>query len=401
MQTIYKFRRQYARGLNTFVLPPGPRGPVIGISSPQRTIDPSTSQVPGGFLWWYLDLVDERGDGLVLIWSQNLPFLPSVSYGLRHGERPIPADHPSLNVVVHQRGRPAFYALQQHAPGDWAWDPDAQTWQIGRTRLQVEDHPDGRMTLTGTLDCPIPASTERLTGVIRVAGHRRLPGDTIDHRSSHLWCPLMTATTGEASLSWGSGDADLQGRAYFDRNESTTPLGELGIHQWWWGRLPLPGRELIWYRLDPLGGGPRRDIVLEVRQDGSSRLTRAPDITLGGHRWGRYGLRYPRHVAFSDPDGVRVEADVAHLVEDGPFYQRFVVTAAVKGERSTGVSELVCPGRIALPGMRPLIDMRVHQVHGPNSMWLPLFSGGRGGRVGRLFAPGRGTPALPDRTRSR
>ena len=374
---------------------------MIGISSPDSTIQTTTSRAAGGFLWWYLDLVDAAGDGLVLIWSQNLPFLPDVSYGLRRGERPIPADHPSLNVVVHQGGKPAFYALQQHDPSDWSWDPEAHAWRIGRSRLQLEDHGDGRMTLTGSLDCAIPASAHRLTGTVRVEGHRRQPGDTVDRRSSHLWCPLMTATTGQASLAWGGDRAELRGRAYLDRNESTTPLNELGIDRWWWGRLPLPGRELIWYRLDPKGDGPRRDIVLEVREDGSSRLAAAPDIALSGGGWGRYGLAFPQRVAFTDPDGARIVTNVAHVVEDGPFYQRFVVHAQVDGRRATGVSELVCPDRIALPGLRPLIDMRVHQVDGPNSMWLPLFTGGRRGRVGRLLGQGRRTPALPDTARSR
>lgn len=364
---------------------------MIGLSSPEDTIEPRLSDAPGGFFWWYLDLVDPHGDGLVLIWSQNLPFLPDVAYGLRNGDRPLPRAHPSINVVVHQAGRPTFYALQQHEAGDWSWDPAGRTWQIGGSTLRFAVGPDGAAVLTAALDCPIPATGDRLRGTVRVTGQRRLPGETVRRTSPHLWCPLMTATTGTASLSWGSGSAELSGRAYFDRNESDTALPHLGIDRWWWGRIPLPGRELIYYRVDGQEG--RREMVLEVREDGSSRLAEAPDIQLGPLRRGVYGLRYPREITFRDPDGQGVTAAVQHVVEDGPFYQRFVVAAEAGAERATGVAELVVPDRIALPGFRPLVEMRVYRVGDRNSMWLPLFTGGRPGRVGRLLGQLGGAPA--------
>lgn len=367
---------------------------MIGLSSPEDTIEPRLSDAPGGFYWWYLDLVDPQGDGLVLIWSQNLPFLPDVAYGLRSGGLPLPRAHPSLNVVVHQGGRPAFYALQQHPEDAWSWDPSANRWRIGRSTLALTVDEAGAATLEADLDCPIPATGDRLRGTVRVSGRRRQPGATVRRTSPHLWCPLMTATTGSASLSWGRGSAELTGRAYLDRNESDTALPHLGIDRWWWGRIPLQGRELIYYRVD--GETERRELVLEVRDDGSSRLADQPAITLGPNRLGRYGLPHPRTVSFQDPDGQPVSVAMQHMVEDGPFYQRFVVAAEAAGERATGVAELVAPQRIALPGFRPLIEMRVHRVGAPNSFWLPLFTGGRPGRVGRLLGQLRGPRALPE-----
>ena len=52
---------------------------MLSLTSPDTPLDRTLLDVAGGFAWWYLDLVDERGDGLVLIWSFGLPFLPGYA----------------------------------------------------------------------------------------------------------------------------------------------------------------------------------------------------------------------------------------------------------------------------------------------------------------------------------
>ncbi len=361
---------------------------MIGISDPAQTIDPTLAQRPGAFFWWYLDLVDAQGDGLVLIWSLNLPFLPDVSYAVRAGGLPLPAAHPSLNLVVHRDGKPAFYLLQQGNAEDWAWDPAAESWRLGDSRLRFARAADGRARLQAELDLPIPHSAHRLTGTIDVQGHLRQAGDSLDLGSEHRWCPLVVAARGQASLRWGDDGVELRGRAYLDRNACPRPITDLGIDSWSWGRLPLPGRELIWYRLEAQGPGKAsRHIVLEVDAEGRTRRSADPTIHLHGRRRGAYGLLHPRGLHFTDPDGQQVDVQFRHRVEDGPFYQRFVVLASVGPHRVEGVAEELRPDRIALPLLRPLIEMRVHKVAGPNSMWLPLFSGSRQHRPARLMAP--------------
>lgn len=369
---------------------------MIGLSSPLDPTDPAVCTTPGGFAWWYVDLVDEAGNGLVLIWSLNLPFLPDVSYGVRAGGRPVPADHPSLNIVVHRAGKPAFYLLQQSDPGDWSWSADDRRWQIGESRIAVDRLDAGCVRLRAHLRTPIPGQAEPFTGEVEITGPLRQVGQTADPRSPHLWCPLVTAATGRAHLRWGDTALDLQGRAYFDRNACDRPITELGIRQWSWGRLPFAGRELIWYHLAPEDPElPARSIVLEVLEDGSSARVEDVELVATRRRRGRYGLRYPRALRFADPSGRPVEVRVTHVVEDGPFYQRFSVSARCGTEEVEGVAELVYPARIALPGLRPLIEMRVHRLRGRNSFWLPLFTGGRRGRIERLVGQLRGRPALP------
>jgi hypothetical protein len=54
------------------------------------------------------------------------------------------------------------------------------------------------------------------------------------------------------------------------------------------------------------------------------------------------------------------------------------------GELALGWSELCRPDRVDLAPHRPFVKMRVHRAAGPNSIWLPLFTGPRSGRVSRL-----------------
>lgn len=372
---------------------------MLGLSSPARTIDPALSTAPGGFLWWYADLVDDQGNGIVLIWSLNLPFLPDVSYGLRRGERPLPAHHPSLNVVVHRAGSPAFYLLQQHDQAAWEWDPAGGSWRVGASRIWLKGSTEADTTLTAELDCVIPETGDHLRGTVTIRGPRRQAGDTVWGDSVHRWCPLLTATEGTADLRWGDQHLAIRGRAYVDRNECPVAITELGIKRWWWGRLPFADHELIWYRLDstdPDVGSTQ--LLLRVERDGSSTLTHG-GIALGPTRLGWYGLAYPRTLTLCPPGGTAVSVAVTEVTDDGPFYQRFAVRAHAGSAVAHGVAELVEPSRIALPGLAPLIRMKVHQATGRNSFWLPLFVGGSAGRAAKLLGPRSGPPGLSSPSR--
>jgi hypothetical protein len=77
--------------------------------------------------------------------------------------------------------------------------------------------------------------------------------------------------------------------------------------------------------------------------------------------------------------------DVTALLDNGPFYQRYLLRGRCGADEAYGVGEHVVPDRVDTDLLRPLVRMRVHQSDGPNSMWLPLFSGDSAGRVRRLL----------------
>ena len=349
--------------------------------------DPAALDARGGFAWWYLDLVDDQGRGLVLIWSFGLPFLPGYASSARRGDAPAARSRPSLTLSLYDGGRIAFYDLGEHTPDDASWDPHTHRWTFGASTIRWEHSEDGSMrTLYIDLDRPIPGTRERLTGQIRVHG-RLCQGDApVPHETdapSHVWSPMMLGCRGTADLQAGDFQFAIDGRAYHDRNAGLVPLHALGIGRWWWGRISFSDHDFIWYRLQPDDGGPVREMALRVTTDG--HITELDtDVALGTDVRGSFGLASPESVLFHDADGVPVVVALESLVDDGPFYQRHIVRGVWRGEVGRGFAELVVPDQIDRDLHRPFVRMRVHQDKGRNSMFLPLFTGPRTGRLLRL-----------------
>lgn len=366
---------------------------MLGLSAPTTPVDPALLARPGAFAWWYVDLVDSQGDGLVLIWSWGLPFLPGLAGAARRGAPQRPGDRPSLNVAVYQGGVPRFYLLQELEPHEATWDPAADRWRFGRSEMQLSRTEDGRRHLQIRLDCPVPGTPDRLTGDVEVMGHERVHDGPASGDPRHLWTPVMTACPGTARLACGGWSATIEGRAYHDRNSGVQPMHTLGIDRWWWGRLAMPGRELIYYHLQPDDpDAPTETLVVEVGAQGCTRLSADPRLEILQTRRSAYSLQWTTALRFWDPDGAEVAVRMTAGVDDSPFYQRLLIEGQCAGETGRGVGELVVPGAIDPDWMRWLVGMRVHHATGENSFWLPLFSGPRAGRPGRLIGQLLGQP---------
>lgn len=359
---------------------------MIQMGSTCREMDPGLLRAPGGFAWWYADLVDPRGDGLVLIWSWGLPFLPGYAGASRRGAPQLPAERPSVNLAAYSRGVPTVYLLQEYAAGEASW-PDPRTQRIGGCRF-TRTGGGGRCTLHAELDCPVPGSAERLTGSVRIEGVARIsPADGSAGDAAHVWTPLTGPAEGTATLRVGGREvARVAGRAYHDRNGGSVPLHELGIERWMWGRFPLPDREVVYYLLWPRGGAAPECLGVVVHADGRTEETAGLEVELGRERTSLAGLRWPERVGLRAGGASWLEVRHRALADVGPFYLRLLSEGTAPGGASAlGWGELCVPDRVDLPLHRPFVRMRVHRVGAGNSLWLPLFTGPRRGRVGRLL----------------
>lgn len=375
-------------------------GLLISLCSAELAPDPAVLSSPGGFTWFYVDLVDGRGGGATLIWSWGLPFLPGYARAARIGRPEQPINRPSLNVVVYEDFRERFYLLSELPAEECAWGEDGRTWRLGESSFSWTDTDEGpagaspTRTLQGTLDLALPTGG-RATGKLWLSGplRRDAPGrqPAAPAASSHLWTPIVAAARGCLELQTPEGPLRVEGRGYHDRNSATQPLHALGILSWWWGRIALPGRDLIFYRLTPAEtGAAPRDLVIEIAEDGSCRTREDAGLQTGRGRRSLWGLRWPGSATFADPDGRPVSVEVASLLDNGPFYQRFLLRGRCGQEYGQeygqGIGEHLVPDRVDGDLLRPLVRMRVHQASGPNSMWLPLFSGHSAGRVRALLS---------------
>ncbi len=365
---------------------------MIALTQPRPLSPPGPLRTAGGFLWWYLDLTDAHGNGLVLIWSFGLPFLPGIARAARSGHPELPADKPAINVVIYQNGQPDLYVLQPVDPAPARWS--GSTWELGGLTARMTT--GSRLTLSVELDCAVPGTTDRLTGLISLVGQPRRGSGEDTAETAHEWTPLAVVAHGSAALACGERRWSLQGRAYLDRNLGQQPLHTLGISRWWWLRLALPEQELIAYHLVPTDTTrPTRSLCLRIDADGSTEASEGAGLTMSGWRPSLLGPAWPRRITLTPPDSPPLAIRLAHLVDNGPFYQRFQIEAQVDGARVRGFAEQVIPDRIDQAWSRPLVEMAVHRHDGSSSMWLPLFSGPRAGRLARLLGVRPGPARLP------
>lgn len=366
------------------------------IGAPDVTAIAATA---GGFIWHYLDLVDESGSGVVLIWALGLPFLPGVAAGERRGDRPVPADEPALAMSVYREGVPIHYLLQRLPPGRVVWDEVGDRWRLGENRITLTEGSDGELELRARLDLEVPGSERRVVGDITLQGpacdlRRRRVG--LD-RGQHAWAPRLTPGTGRVHLRHGDEALlDLYGRGYLDGNASAEPLWDLGIRRWTWLRVALPDREVVIYSLRPVGEGADRALRVDIDRGGRASVQEGVRVEVEARSRSIWGPWRPQRLRVHG-SGPPLEVQATKVVDDGPFYQRFLIEGSCAGWRGPGVGEVVLPGRIDTPWLRPLVRMRVAGDPGGDSFWLPLFSGPRKGRLRRLLRLPEGAPAASPR----
>ncbi len=359
--------------------------PVIQVGSPTPRSTLRRLETPGAFAWWYVDCVDDNGNGVVAIWAWNLPFLPGLASAERRGELHVPRQRPSLNLAVYKEGREVAYVLQELDEHQASWD-GGSTWTFGRSVIRRND--GARTTLSLKLDLPVAGGDERLRAQIDLHGApTRSP--VASEGAPHVWTPVVAAARGTFAVSVGRKEVVRgAGRAYHDRNEGDVPFGQIGVKQWEWARAPLQDRERIVYVLSGDDGAEPTVVGVDAMTDGTLQVVEGLSFR-GRTQRTLYGMSYRPNLGI-DRDGqpwldVRNDA----RTDDGPFYLRFVTRSVAWDsgipQSVRGVSEVIRPDRIDLARHRPLVSMRVVSGRKRPSMWLPLFSGTREDRLSRLF----------------
>jgi len=353
---------------------------LLHIAPPTHRFPREALESNGGFIWWYTDVIDAAGNGLVLIWSYGLPFLPGYAHAARSGEPQVPAERPSITVAVMQDHELACFLLHELEPEDATWDGD--TWRFGDSRFETRVE-DGRRRLHVELNCPLPGG-QQLRGTIDVDGVARSERATDGCALRHDWAPMTGPTHTAVELAAGGERYHFTGRGYFDGNVGEAPLHDTGIDCWTWGRLPADGREVIYYVLwhDRDEAPEAHGVVID---DAGTLREVELEAVVEQERLGMAGLRHPSRLRLRLDGEDWWTVQTSSVVDDGPFYLRYFIEGSAGDERVEGIGEFCRTDRIDLTWQRPLVRMRVQRADGKNSIWLPLFTGPKPGRVKRLL----------------
>ena len=233
------------------------------------------------------------------------------------------------------------------------------------------------------LNMKIPKSNEIIQGTIDVRGVIRKNG-TRETDTLHEWVPILMPAIASVNLKTGSINYNFDGRAYHDHNSSLVPLHDLNIKRWWWGRVAFDNHELIWYSLLPKNDEAPIHMSISINENGETTILENKQSELIGMKTSRYGLTWPSQFILTAPWEENIKIDVCSKIDDGPFYHRYIVKSQTKKGQGFGYAEQVVPDLVDKDWMKPLIKMRVASPN-RNSFWLPLFSGPKKGRWGRLI----------------
>lgn len=363
MQRLYTYAHPHVKGLH-----------MLRITNPEDPVLAGAVESGGGFAWWYADLLDHQGNGLVLIPAWGLPFLPGYASSARDGTPQVAESRPSVALSVYEAGRCAYYVLQELEADEAT--RDGHVLSFGDSTFHFANG-----SLDASIDIEAPGG--RLTGEIAVRGvpRKAVVGSPM-HHDTHEWCPMSGPARGTWELAAGSRAFRGEGSGYLDRNAGLADLESLGVARWHWARVVLQDRLRIAYVLFDAQGESNAAIV-DVYNDGT---TEAHAATLRGtpRRRNVWGLSWwPELHLDSGRRTMTIRVD--HRPDDGPFYQRTLCSVDTEVGSGRGVGETCESARIDVGWQRPLVSMCVQHTNGANSMWLPLFAGPRDGRIARLL----------------
>lgn len=358
---------------------------MISLDDAQLPMPRQLLEDPGGFAWWYLELLDEKGSGLVLIWSFGLPFLPGYASSARQGSPQRPAQRPSLNLALYEEHQLCAYALHEFSTDDVSWN-GRDAWTFGETRIQTRDA-DGLRHVQIALRCPLKGSGEWIEGTLEASGPLVKSPAPRKAEEPHLWTPILGPSSGRAEFRIGKRTLSMEGSVYHDRNGGTKPLHDQGIGLWFWGHAHVKDEERIVYLLWPRHSfGMPVCYGFTVGKDGQIHEHKALKSRPLGPSRTFYGMQTWEEIEILDESGPWMRFSLQNPVDDGPFYLRYLCKVEVDNTFTAhGSAEIIDPDRIDMDRHRFLVKMRVSTDVERNSMWLPLFQGHKKGRVGNLL----------------
>lgn len=216
-------------------------------------------------------------------------------------------------------------------------------WDGARYVVQLDDELLDRRSINGTIE---------MTPLRELTPTSESDGD-------HRWIAAAPRCRFTARLNVGGESISLSGLGYHDHNRGRGSL-QSQFQRWEWGRAHFSDETIIYYRSTSLDGATSGR-VLRVR-DGVD-VSPLHFETTGDSR-NLYALRYPSRARIEGRDGASsVTLEQTRVIDNGPFYLRFLSEFEKEGQRVVGFSEVLEPKALEWRWFWPLLDSRVRRVN--------------------------------------
>lgn len=321
----------------------------------------------GGYEWWYFDAVSVSGKySLVVIYYEGNPF--STRYNGRQlaGDDPKPGEYPAISISVYDKGAPVFYSFTEFKKADCYFDENGPELKMGSNKM-TSTQQGKSLVYKLHLDEKLP-SGDAINGTIVYDGSpssQTLFGNTVNE-NSHTWNLVQPKAHVQADLKISAKNEQpahiaFEGSGYHDHNIGREPMKD-EFDDWYWGRFHFDFGTFVYYVMNKKGKEDHNAWL--ISSDNTEILEHFDEIDFGDKGLTLFGLKVARKMGFRAGNS-EVRLQQSHLLDNGPFYQRYQSDAFIripgKGivESASGITEYIRPDRIYNRLFWPLVDMRI------------------------------------------
>lgn len=267
------------------------------------------------------------------------------------GRHPHPMDHCGFAVSVYHRGERVLQAFRGVGRTHCAFSPTSADVTVGRCSCVAIA--DGAWRFV--LDTSHPDAPRHVHIDATVRRRHALASSDAPFTHDHGWVLVAPDADVDARMQmYEEGkrrvDATWHGRAYHDHNMGRRAMQE-DFDTWWWGRVHTD----------------HSTIVYLATPDATEPFSWAATVDDAGmHEWTSMHVdpRARSRMLMGSPEATLMDvcspAHTMHVeqrrvLDDGPFYRRYLATFELDGVRATGISEHMHVQRFRAAWIRPFL----------------------------------------------
>ncbi|MGF1669063.1 MAG: hypothetical protein ACFCU6_01340 [Balneolaceae bacterium] len=345
---------------------------ISNLPADKRTIKTN----PGSYEWWYFDAIsNDNSLSFAIIFYEGNPFSGNYIKGQKsdHSEFSNRAEYyPALSISIYQYGKPVYYGFVEHKREDAHFESESIKGKVGDSSFSG--------TVSGSeliynieLNQKLPGG-DFIRASLKFSSENNFPifpEQNIQNReSTHVWNMVQprAGVTGKIEIDVKEKKEFIfDGTGYHDHNLGMEPMKN-SFKNWYWGRFHFHDRTLIYYIMNKQGNEINNAWIID---DEFNVLPVNKKIILNDKGYNVFGLRSARQIELTGSNH-EIYIQQAGIVDDGPFYQRFLSRAVMHVNndilQTQGISEFIAPERIYSKLFRPIVNMRIS--YPDNSHWL-------------------------------
>lgn len=335
--------------------------------------DSSVLEEPtGGYEWWYFDAISRDGTySLVVIFYKGNPFSTRYNSRIQDPEdHPKPCQHPAVSISIYEEGEPIYYSFTEYGEPDSHFGKEEVRVETGSHRMKGHLE-NGTLSYRLQLRETLPSGDRLSASITFESPDTATPfagGDNggDDPKAGHSWNLVQPRASVKAAIRiWEAGSEErrisFEGRGYHDHNTGREPMRE-EFSDWYWGRFHFETTTLVYYVMNRQKTEQHNAWLFDT--ENGQIIERLDDIELQDRGWTLFGLKTARKIGLRS-DNAEVRIQQSRLMDNGPFYQRYLSDAFMNipgrdlVESGTGISEYIRPARIHSRIFWPFVNMRI------------------------------------------